>query len=67
MMPMAVYTFAMTNFKTSHMIKLSNKETLMVSGRQFVLTGDYKVIGNVTDSTIAVQCPMSNQVFIIKP
>jgi hypothetical protein len=49
------------------MIKLSNQETLIVSGRQFVLTGDYKVIGNVTDNTIAVQCPMSNQVFIIKP
>jgi len=48
------------------MIKLSNQETLIVSGRQFVLTGDYKVIGNVTDNTIAVQCPMSNQVFIIK-
>ena len=55
-----------TNFKTSPVIKLSNKETLIVSGRQFVLTGDYKVIGNVTESTIAVQCPMSNQVFIIK-
>lgn len=48
------------------MIKLSNQETLIISGRQFVLTGEYKVIGNVTDSTIAVQCPMSNQVFIIK-
>ena len=36
------------------MIKLSNHETLIISGRQFVLTGDYKVIGNVTDSTIAV-------------
>ena len=55
------------NFKTSPMIKLSNHETLMVSGRQFVLTGEYKVIGNVTDTTIAVKCPMSNQVFIIKP
>ena len=49
------------------MIKLSNQETIIVSGRQFVLTGDYKVIGNVTETTIAVQCPMSNQVFIIKP
>jgi hypothetical protein len=49
------------------MIKLFNQEPLIVSGRQFVLTGDYKVIGNVTDNTIAVQCPMSNQVFIIKP
>ena len=54
-----------TNTKT--MIKLSNHETLIVSGRQYVLTGEYKVIGNVTDKTIAVQCPMSNQVFIIKP
>jgi hypothetical protein len=48
------------------MINLTNEETLMVDGRQYVLTGDYIFIGHVTENMIAVQCPETKQVYIIK-
>jgi hypothetical protein len=56
------------NFKTSNMIKLSNTKTVLLDGFQAEITGNYKLVGQVsgTSNKYIVRCADTGALHIVE-
>ena len=47
-------------------MKLENKPTALIDGHQWVLTGNYEMVGHLTEDMYIIRCTDTNAIYIIQ-